>query len=120
IWLANRCAKLRKCVAHRPDAVMHLHPCYIIDEFGKQLGLWRCPLRASQSPIPTNVFYERLLVQNFIAAPAPTIRRDAYIRVGGMDNRLWHGPDWDLYLKVGALGDIYYHSIPLACYRVHG
>jgi glycosyltransferase involved in cell wall biosynthesis len=119
LWLPNRSAELRKWIAVAPDAVMHLHPSYIIDETGKRLGVWRCPLPATQSPVSATVFIKRLLVQNFIAVPAPTIRRDAYLSVGGMDNLLWYAPDWDLYMKIAGLGNIYYHSIPLACYRIH-
>ena len=119
LWLANRSAELKKWIAVEPDALMHLHPCYIIDETGKRLGVWRCPLPATQSPVSAKVFMKRLLVQNFIAIPTATIRRDAYLRVGGMDNLLWYAPDWDLYLKVAGLGNIYYHSMPLACYRIH-
>ena len=47
------------------------------------------------------------------------IRRDAYLRVGGLDNRLWYTADWDLYLKIAFLGTVYYYPYPLACYRVH-
>ena len=119
LWLPNRCAELRKWLSSRSDAVMHLHPCYIIDESGRRLGLWRCPLPNGQSPVPKHILLERLLVQNFISMPAPTIRRDAYLSVGGLDNSLWYAPDWDLYLKIAALGNTYYHSAPLACYRIH-
>jgi len=119
LWLASRSGEVRKWIAIEPDAVMHLHPCYIIDETGKRLGVWRCPLPATQSPVSANIFIERLLVQNFIAIPAPTIRRDAYLSVGGMDSRLWYAPDWDLYMKIAELGNIYYHSTPLASYRIH-
>ena len=119
LWLAIRSAELKKWIAVEPDAVMHLHPSYIIDETGKRLGVWRCPLPVTQSPVSANVFIKRLLVQNFIAIPAPTIRRDAYLSVGGMDDLLWYAPDWDLYMKIAELGNIYYHSIPLASYRIH-
>jgi hypothetical protein len=119
LWLANRSAELKKWIAVEPDAVMHLHACYIIDETGKRLGVWRCPLPATQSPVSSKVFIKRLLVQNFIAIPTPMIRRDAYLSVGGMDNLLWYGEDWDLYLKIASLGNIYYHSVPLGCYRIH-
>jgi glycosyltransferase involved in cell wall biosynthesis len=119
LWLPNKSAKVREWLAIQPDGVMHLHPCYVVDEAGRRLGLWRCPLPAEQAPIPADLLFERLLVQNFISSPAPIIRRDAYLRVGGLDNQLWFTADWDLYLKVAALGPVYYHSCPLACYRVH-
>jgi glycosyltransferase involved in cell wall biosynthesis len=119
LWLDNRSTELKKWLAAKPNAVMHLHPCYIIDDSGKRLGLWRCPLPAGDSPVSSEVLLQRLLVQCFIAVPAATIRRDAFLRVGGMDNNLWFAPDWDLYLKVVGLGEVYYHSAPLACYRIH-
>ena len=119
LWLPNRCAKLRKWINIQPDSVMHLHPCYFIDGSGRRLGLWRCPLPGGLSPVPASILFERLLVQNFIAVPAPTIRRDAFLQVGGLDSRLWHTADWDLYFKIGSVGNVYYHSCPLACYRIH-
>ena len=119
LWLPNRCVQLRKWLSTQPDAVMHLHSCYIIDEAGKRLGLWRCPLPSDDTPVPTHTLFERWLVQNFVAVPTPMIRRDAYLTVGGLDDSLWYTADWDLYLKVASLGNIYYHSDPLACFRVH-
>jgi glycosyltransferase involved in cell wall biosynthesis len=119
LWLPNRSAELQNWLLNQPDAVMHLHPCYIVDEVGRRLGLWRCPLPADGSPVPAQLLYERLLVQNFIGIPAPAIRRDAYLMVGGLDKALWYTADWDLYLKIGSIGNICYHSTPLACFRVH-
>jgi glycosyltransferase involved in cell wall biosynthesis len=119
LWLPNRSAELQHWLLSQPDAVMHLHPCYIVDEVGRRLGLWRCPLPADGSPVPAQLLYERLLVQNFIGIPAPAIRRDAYLMVGGLDTALWYTADWDLYLKIASIGNICYHSTPLACFRVH-
>lgn len=118
-WLPNRSAELQNWLSSQPDAVMHLHPCYIVDQVGRRLGLWRCPLPADGSPVPAQLLYERLMVQNFIGIPTPAIRRDAYLMVGGLDNTLWYTADWDLYLKIASVGDVCYHSTPLACFRVH-
>jgi glycosyltransferase involved in cell wall biosynthesis len=119
LWLPNRSRELRKWLSSRPDAVMHLHPCYIIDESGRRLGLWRCPLPAGDAPVPRRTLFHRLLVQSFIGIPTPTIRRDAFLSVGGMDNTLWQTADWDFYLKISKIGEVYYHSTPLACFRIH-
>jgi hypothetical protein len=93
LWLPNRSAELRNWLLSQPDAVMHLHPCYIVDEVGRRLGLWRCPLPADGSAVPAQLFYERLRVQNFIGIPTPAIRRDAYLMVGGLDKTLWYTAD---------------------------
>jgi glycosyltransferase involved in cell wall biosynthesis len=119
LWLPNRCAKLRKWLITQPDGVMHLHPCYFIDESERRLGVWQCPLPDGEFPVGASMLFERLLVQNFIAVPGPTIRRDAFLEVGGMDSTLWHTADWDLYFKIASIGNVYYHSCPLACYRIH-
>jgi hypothetical protein len=120
LWLPGRCAAVAGWISAHPGSVMHLHPAYIIDAAGRRLGLWRCPLPGGESPVPPQLLLERLLVQNFIAAPTPTIRRDAYLKAGGLDNQLWYTADWDLYLKMSVIGDIYYHANALACYRIHG
>lgn len=119
-WLPNRSAKLRELLSNAPDAVMHLHPSYIVDAAGKRLGIWRCPLPSNGSPIPTALLIERLLVQNFVAVPAPLLRRDTFRTVGGMDEALWHTGDWDLYLKMAGAGKVHYHADPLTCMRIHG
>ncbi len=120
LWLPGRCAALRRWLAAEPQSVMHLHPAHIVDENGKRLGLWRCPLPSNGTAVPPQVLLERLLVQNFIAVPTPTIRRDAYLAAGGMDPALWYTADWDLYLKILGLGAVFYHDEALAAYRIHG
>jgi glycosyltransferase involved in cell wall biosynthesis len=118
-WLPNRCAELRNWLRLHPDAIMHLHPSYIVGSTGKILGLWRCPLPDGSAPIPAEILLRRLLVQNFVAVPAPTIRRTAFLNVGGLDEQLWYTADWDLYLKIIPTGAVFYHNIPLSCFRVH-
>jgi GT2 family glycosyltransferase len=119
LWLANRCASLRRWLLQQSGGIMHLHPAYIINESGRKLGTWRCPLPASEAPVPAELILRRLLVQEFIAIPTPTIRRDVFLKVGGLDNTLQQTADWDLYLKLCQAGDIYYHCEPLACFRIH-
>jgi glycosyltransferase involved in cell wall biosynthesis len=120
LWLPGRGAAVRKWLSGQSDAVMHLHPAYIIDEAATRLGLWRCPIPSGDKPVAGQVLLTRLLVQNFIPIPTPTIRRDTYLKVGGMDEHLWYTADWDLYLKILFAGNIFYHPEPLACFRIHG
>ena len=70
--------------------------------------------------VPADLLLERLMVQNFVAIPAPAINRDAFLRVGGMDKSLWYTADWDLYLKLACAGPVYYAHEALTCFRVHG
>jgi len=120
LWVSGRGAAISGWLAADPEGVMHLHSAYVIDTAGRRLGQWRCPLPTSMRPVPPRLLLERLLVQNFVAIPTPTIRREAYLRVGGLDERLWYTADWDLYLKLLSVGGVHYHPEPLACFRVHG
>ena len=111
--------QVRRWIDERPNAAMFLHAAHVIDEHARRLGVWRCPLPASDTAVPRDLLLSRLIVQNFIAIPTPVINREAFLAIGGMDSDLWYTADWDLYLKLAAFGDVYYRSDILASFRVH-
>ena len=119
IWLPGRLRAVRGWIDAAPDSPLHLAASDIIDVKGRNLGRWRCPLPAD-TPLTADLVTERLLVQNFVAAPAPVFRRDAWIRCGGLDGRLWYTADWDIWLKLAAAGTVYYHDVPTIGFRIHG
>jgi glycosyltransferase involved in cell wall biosynthesis len=52
--------------------------------------------------------------------PGMTVRREVYLRVGGLAQDVFPLDDWDLQLKVAASGAlVHYEHRPLAHYRVH-
>jgi glycosyltransferase involved in cell wall biosynthesis len=119
LWLQGRAAGARAWIEAAPEAPLHLAPSAIIDAHGKSVGVWRCPLPADRDlrwPFVT----ERLLVQNFIAAPAPVFRRDAWLASGGLDESLWYTADWDMWLKLTAEGLVRYHDQMTTALRIHG
>ncbi len=118
-WLPGRLAALKTQAAIHPHVVLFLHATIFIDARARQLGVWRCPLPHTYRPLPPERVRERLLVQNFIAIPAPLFRREEALRVGGLDERLWYTADWDLWLKLAAAGETLYDPRPRACFRVH-
>jgi glycosyltransferase involved in cell wall biosynthesis len=117
IWLPGRVAAIRASIRAHPGAVLHLNPSQIIDENGRELGTWRCPF--SPGVIQGSEAIEHLLVQNFIAIPAPVIRRSVWLKVGGMDESLWYTGDWDLYLKLLRFGPAVYAAAITTAYRIH-
>ena len=119
LWLPGRSKSVRLWIDGAPDAALHLAPSVIVDSTGRSLGLWRCPLYANSRLAPT-LLLERLLIQNFIAAPAPVFRRDAWSRCGGLDETLWYTADWDLWLKLAASGVTFYHDEVTVGFRIHG
>ncbi len=120
VWLPGRAATLRRLLQENPEAVQVIHPCWYIDRSGQKLGLWRCPLPRHGRLLPPHMVVPRLLVQNFIAMPAPVFRRRTALEAGGMKPPLWYTADWDLWLTLAAAGPTAYHPRPLACFRIHG
>jgi glycosyltransferase involved in cell wall biosynthesis len=119
MWLKDRLCIMKNLALQHPDSAMILNSSIFIDKDGKRLGSWRCPLPAYPAVIDTDTMIERLLIQNFISIPAPIVKREAALRVGGLDSSLWYTPDWDLWLKIGSYGKILYYPKPLTAFRIH-
>jgi GT2 family glycosyltransferase len=119
LWLPGRSAAVRRWIDADPGAGLHLANSLIVDRAGRSMGQWSCPLDG-EGPVPSDLLLERLLVQNFIAAPVPVYRRDIYLAVGGLDETLWYTADWDLWLKLQAAGTVCFHPEVTAAFRIHG
>ncbi|HEX7635726.1 MAG TPA: glycosyltransferase family 2 protein [Noviherbaspirillum sp.] len=63
--------------------------------------------------------YSRLLRTNFIPHPATFVRREAILGAGGFDTSLKYAMDYDLWLKLGELGEPVQLDQPLAVFREH-
>lgn len=119
LWLPGRAKAARAWLQAAPGAALHLAPSAIIDRAGRALGIWRCPLPQG-GDVPGELVMERLLVQNFVATPAPIYRKDAWIACGGLDESLWYTADWDIWLKLAAHGPVACHSAVTTAFRIHG
>ncbi len=119
LWLPGRLDSVRRWIAAAPDAALHAGPVQIVDQDARPLGLLRCPL-PTDIPIPKDLLVERLLVQNFICAPAVVFKREDWLAVGGLEVDLWYSGDWDLWFKLADLGAVHYHPEVTAAFRIHG
>ncbi len=117
LWLPGRLTRLRREMESHQGALI-IHNATYVGQDGQKLGSWTCPF-SQGGTIASNEFVERLLVQNFIAIPSPVFRRDAVIDSGGLDETLWFSADWDLWLRLGALGPICFIAETLTAFRVH-
>jgi GT2 family glycosyltransferase len=116
LWLPGRLAKLRTAMQSTEGALI-LHNAMYVGPDGRGLGPWTCPF--SEGTVPSDLFIERLLIQNFIAIPSPFFRRSAVIDSGGLDESLWFSADWDLWLRLGALGPVRFIAETLSAFRIH-
>jgi hypothetical protein len=117
LWLPGRLSKLRQLLTRQPQAALVFHSSRYIDAYGRNLGVWHSPVPAGR--VAADRLIEQLLVQNFIAVPAPLFAREAALAVGGLDEALWYTADWDFWLKLAATGSSAYWPQPLAAFRVH-
>jgi hypothetical protein len=118
LWSPHRLRHLREVVRQEPDVALVLTPSRFLDAHGKPVGRWRCPLPAN-TVLDGGLVQERLLVQNFIAVPAPLFRRRAAMQIGGLDDGLWYTADWDFWFKLAGAGKVYYLPECLAALRIH-
>ncbi len=119
VWLPGRTAAVRRWIEQDPEAVLHLGPSAIIDKTGKELGIWRCPVKPGGVPLSQSDLLERLLVQNFVGVVSVVVRRDAWLAAGGIDPDLWYTGDWDLWIKLASRGQTCVHPETTGGFRIH-
>jgi Glycosyl transferase family 2 len=118
LWLPSRMTELRRLTAEHGASALILTPSVFVDDRGRRLGAWKCPLR--QGAVEAAEVTEALLVQNFVAIPAPLFPLSAAREAGGLDEALWYTADWDFWLKMCQLvSGIVYSARPLTAFRVH-
>jgi glycosyltransferase involved in cell wall biosynthesis len=119
LWRPGRVQAVKEWIAAAPNAALHLAPSLLVDRNGDPLGRWTCPLPVEE-PLDRGFMLERLLVQNFVSIPAPVFSREAWLRVGGLDELLWYTADWDVWIKLASTGPVIYHDQVTTAFRVHG
>ena len=116
LWLSGRISRLRAEIRNAKGAMV-LHDAKFVGPEGQALGSWTCPLR--QGDVEPDQLLEHLLVQNFVAICSPLFLRKAVLESGGLDEKLWHTADWDLWLRLGSLGPVRFLPEALSAVRVH-
>ncbi len=119
LWFKNRLSIMKQLIDQFPEIGFFLHSSNFVDVKGDYLGSWKCPLPTLPEIIKPKLMTEKLLMQNFISIPAPIIKRDVALKVGGLDETLWYTADWDLWLKISACSDTLYYPESLSGFRIH-
>lgn len=117
VWQPGRLSTIRRQLDRQPALL--LHAADFIDTNGRTVGRWTCPLPSGGIGSPPGKTIARLLVQNFVPLPAAVFRRADALRVGALNPDLWFTADWDLWLKLAALGRTSYVPRALAAFRLH-
>jgi GT2 family glycosyltransferase len=107
--------RVGRALEDRPDALWATGRCLIEDGSGREI---RSFVSAYKDLLLRRYSYGLLVSQNFVACPATFVRRPAFDRVGLLDERFRYSMDYDLWLRLGRLGDPVVIDAPLAAFRM--
>lgn len=110
ICLPHRFERQQDFLARNPDVVVAGSAVHIIDEHGRRRYVQ--PARAKGD------LRRRLLLRNQLIHPSVMFRREAVEGIGGYDQRLSGGEDFELWLRLCAVGPLICLPEPLLEYRV--
>ncbi|MCZ2120789.1 MAG: hypothetical protein LC108_00830, partial [Anaerolineales bacterium] len=114
-----RLYKLKDITAKHPEIGLIIHSAIFINETGKSLGAWNCPLPKYPKITASKKLMEKLIIQNFISIPAPVFKRELFEKLEGLNSDLWYTADWDLWLQIASKTDAIYLPDLLAGFRIH-
>jgi glycosyltransferase involved in cell wall biosynthesis len=99
-----------RAVVENPDVVLIYGEANLVDRYGTFIAK-----NHSRS-------YDRqwlLTGANPIPQPSAFIRRDAFLKAGGLDEALHFAMDYDLWFRLGGLGKVVYIEKPLSLMRIY-
>jgi GT2 family glycosyltransferase len=114
--LAGFYEALRKGIKQAPSAGAAFCESYFTDD---QDFRWAPRLIRATDPGILDDWLQHVFVRLSIQCSAIIVRRDVYETVGGFDAGFGYALDWDMWKRVAVRYPIWYHPIPLSCYRMH-
>lgn len=72
-----------------------------------------------KDPHPSGRILSQLVLWNVIPSPTPLVRRSIFDRAGLFDENLTASEDWDLWIRIAKVCEVYCVDLPLAKYRLH-
>ena len=112
LWTPDKLEAQLKALSENPQAAVAYSWTDHIDEFGQVLS------PASHVTLNGDI-YANLLTGNFLANGSNVlIRRQALIEVGGFDQSLAFGEDWDMWLRLAARYHFVAVPFPQILYRI--
>lgn len=119
-WLPGRLEVVRDLVSSFPDRDIFFTAAQFVNHAGRVGGRWHPPFCFLPNLASNREFFEKLLVQNSVAIPAPVFRKSLAISVGGLDEALWYTADWDFWLKMVLSGRAAFLNHETVAFRIHG
>lgn len=120
IWLDGRMAWIRQTASNRPDCPVFFSAADYISPRHQTVGRWTAPFsgQGEQFLKPMEWFCP-LLVQNYLAIPAPVFRRDRITVSPPLDETLPYAADWKCWLTLARENAAIYNPVSTVGFRVH-
>jgi glycosyltransferase involved in cell wall biosynthesis len=106
LWLPEYLETMASALASAPRAAVAHSDAWVFDEgTGRVRKRSAVDMQNPPKPIPDDpqAFLVELLRRNFVYYSVAA-RRESLLAVGGYDERLWVGEDWELWLRLAAAG----------------
>lgn len=106
LWLPHYLDTMSHILDSNPDASVACTDAWVLDQTTRRVRKKSAMAFLNPpDPLPgnTETFLAELLRRNFVYNSV-TVRREALRAVGGYDERLWIGEDWELWLRLAAAG----------------
>lgn len=114
----NALEKEVQALIENPSAVMSESDTKFVDLNGKGKGFYK-RFRAKGLVAGSKVARKGFFIKNYFGAPqANTFRKSAYQKVGGFDTDYTYILDYDFWVELAKLGDVYIIHEPLNFFRV--
>lgn len=115
LWPADKLQRQVGLLHRHPDSVLAFGPA---KPFGRQPD--QMPPEIDLASYPSGDVHAAFLRRNWIMSPGQTlIRRETLQKTGGFDGSLWGVDDWDIYLRLAALGQFTFNAETALLYRCH-
>lgn len=120
LWLDGRMAWILDTLQREPDAPILFSAARYLAPNHATVGRWTGPFdgRHERWLQPMDWFCP-LVVQNYIAIPAPVFRRDLALALPPLDERLPYAADWKWWLSLAQRHPALYRPQPTVGFRVH-
>jgi glycosyltransferase involved in cell wall biosynthesis len=115
VYLPGALAHVGEAMTANPGALWTTGPCRIISADGEEI---RAGVTRYKDFFLRRYSYRLHLVQNFVSCPSTFVRREAFDRVGLLDERFKYSMDYDLWLRLGRISPPLVLDQPLAAFRM--
>ena len=119
VWLPGKLEAQMAVFSRADQQVGVVHSSYEhIDEFGRTITQ-----EAIVPPKRRGNIFKQVLLEDYVvsgSASSVIVKREVLDRTGRFDERLFHGADWDMWIRLAALAHFDYAPESLVKLRIHG